>query len=53
MSRMETFTGYEGKIGNSYYHTPLYLPCPHATWTLWCPYVETDECKKCPAKEGR
>lgn len=24
------------------------VPCPYATWTLWCPHVNTEECLRCP-----
>ena len=35
---------------NSYY--PLvYLPCPYAYWTLYCPFRSTDKCKTCPVKK--
>jgi len=35
------------------YQPPMYAPCPHATWTLWCPYANTEECEKCPVYRDR
>jgi len=43
--------GYEGQIGNTYFSTPVYTPCPDASWTLWCPCVGTKECEECPIRK--
>lgn len=33
----------------SSYSSPVYSPCPYATWTIYCPYAHRfDNCQKCP-----
>jgi len=37
---------------DGYFKTPLYAPCPFATWTVWCPHATNPaECLKCPARK--
>lgn len=41
-------------VYNFYFESPVYSPCPHALWTIWCPHANNpDECLKCPVYRDR
>jgi len=35
------------------YQSPVYAPCPDATWTMWCPHIGTEQCEECPVRKDR